>query len=101
MHHTVSQAENPIVIPEEPEEQLEVQPQEVPEADEEDIEELQECPDHRPSSFERSKPRSISPLVCKYLINALLKLMHYVQELFATVAVLYLVYLCYILPLLP
>jgi hypothetical protein len=28
-------------------------------------------------------------------------LMHYVQELFATVAVLYLVYLCCILPLLP
>jgi hypothetical protein len=47
------------VIPEEPEEQLEVQPQEVIEADEEDVEELPECPDHRPSSFERSKPRSI------------------------------------------
>jgi hypothetical protein len=31
----------------------------------EDVEELQECPDHRPSSFERGKPRSISPLVCK------------------------------------
>jgi hypothetical protein len=64
-------------------------------------EELQECPDHRPSSFERGKPRSISPPVCKYLINALLKLMHYVQELFATVAVLYLVYLGYTLSLLP
>jgi hypothetical protein len=35
----------------EPEEQLEVQPQEVCEADEEDVEELSECPDHRPSSF--------------------------------------------------
>jgi hypothetical protein len=46
---------------EEPEEQLEVQPQEVPEADEEDVEELLECPDHHPSSFERGKPRSISP----------------------------------------
>jgi hypothetical protein len=56
MHHTGSQAENPVVVPEELEEQLEVQPQEVPEADEEDVEELQECPDHRPSSFERGKP---------------------------------------------
>jgi hypothetical protein len=49
-----------------------VQPQEVPEADEEDVEELPECPDHRPNSFKRGKPRSISPSVCKYLINALL-----------------------------
>jgi hypothetical protein len=72
MHHTGSQAENPVVVPEEPQEQLEVQPQEVPEADKEDVEELQEFPDHRPSSFERGKPRGISPLVCKYLINALL-----------------------------
>ena len=59
LHHTGSQTENPVVIPEEPEEQLEVQPQEVPEADEEDVEELPECPDHRLSSFERGKPRSI------------------------------------------
>jgi hypothetical protein len=72
MHHTGSPAENPVVAPVEPEEQLEVQPQEVPEADEEDVEELSKCPDHRPSSFERGKPRSISSSVCKYLINALL-----------------------------
>jgi hypothetical protein len=39
-----------------------VQPQEVPEADEEDVEELPECPDHRPSYFERGKLRSISLL---------------------------------------
>ena len=39
LHHTGSQTENPVVIPEEPEEQLEVQQQEVPEADEEDVEE--------------------------------------------------------------
>jgi hypothetical protein len=62
LHHTGSQIENPVVVPEEPEEQLEVQPQEVPEADEEDVEELLECPDHRPSSFERGKPRSIFSL---------------------------------------
>jgi hypothetical protein len=72
MHHTGSQVENPVAVPEEPEEQLEVQPQEVPEADEEDVEELQECLDHRSSFFERGKPQSISPSVCKYLINALL-----------------------------
>jgi DNA-directed RNA polymerase specialized sigma24 family protein len=72
MHHARSQAENPVIVSEEPEEQFEVQPQEVPKADEEDIEELQECLDHRPSFFERGKPRSISPSVCKYLINALL-----------------------------
>jgi hypothetical protein len=31
-------------------------------AHEEDVEELPECPDHRPSAFERGKPRSISLL---------------------------------------
>jgi hypothetical protein len=64
MHHIGSQVESPVVIPKEPKEQLEVQPQEVLEADEEDVEELQECPDHRSSSFKRGKPRSISPSVC-------------------------------------
>ena len=53
-----------------------MQPQEVTEADEEDVEELPECPDHRPSSFERGKPRSISPglqllIKCFTLIDAL------------------------------
>jgi hypothetical protein len=47
----------PVAVPEEPEEQPEEQ--EVPEADEEVGEDLLECPDHRPSSFERGKPRSI------------------------------------------
>jgi hypothetical protein len=60
-----------VAVPEEPEEQPEVQEQEVPEADEEVVEDLSECPDHRPSSFERGKPQSISLLVCKYFINAL------------------------------
>jgi hypothetical protein len=31
----------------------------VTEADEEDIEDLPECPDHCPSSFERGRPQSI------------------------------------------
>jgi hypothetical protein len=48
-----------------------VQEQEVPEADEEVGVDLPECPDHRPSSFERGKPRSISLPVCKYFINSL------------------------------
>jgi hypothetical protein len=67
MHHTGSQEGIPIAAPEEQaeEEQLEVQEQEVPEASEEVSENLQECPDHHPSSFERGKPRSISPSVCK------------------------------------
>jgi hypothetical protein len=37
----------------------------VSEADEEVGEDILECPDHRPSSFERDKPQSISPSVCK------------------------------------
>jgi hypothetical protein len=59
LHNTRSQIESPIVVPKESEEQLEVQPQEVTEADEEDVEELPECPDHHLSSFERGKPWSI------------------------------------------
>jgi hypothetical protein len=69
LHHTGSQEVTLIAVPEE---RPEVQEQEVPEAEEEIGEDLPECPDHRPSSFERGKPRSISLLVCKYFINALL-----------------------------
>jgi hypothetical protein len=71
LHHTGSQKAIPVAVPEEPEEQPEVQEQEVPKVDEEVGEDLLECPDHRPSSFERGKPRSISLPVCKYFINAL------------------------------
>ena len=39
----------------------ELQEQEPPEA-QEPGEELQECPDHRPSTFEKGKPRSILSL---------------------------------------
>jgi transcriptional accessory protein Tex/SPT6 len=50
----------------EPEAVLEV-PQEEPaqevQVKEDVIEELQECPDHRPSSFERGKPQSILSLL--------------------------------------
>jgi hypothetical protein len=57
LHHTGSQEITPVAVPKEPEGQPEEQ--EVPEADEEVGEDLPECPDHRPSSFERGKPRSI------------------------------------------
>jgi hypothetical protein len=43
------------------EEPEELQEQEPPEA-QEPGEELQECPDHRPSTFEKGKPRSILSL---------------------------------------
>jgi hypothetical protein len=60
LHHTGSQEVTPVAVPEEPEGQPEEQ--EVPEADEEVGEDLPKCPDYRPSSFERGKPRSISLL---------------------------------------
>jgi hypothetical protein len=72
LHPTGSQKVTLVAVPEEPEEQPEVQEQEVPEADEEVSEDLPEYSDHRSSSFERGKPRSISLPICKYLINALL-----------------------------
>jgi hypothetical protein len=58
LHHIGSQEVTPVAVPEEPKEQPEEQ--EVPEADEEVGEDLPECSDHRPSSFERGKPQSIS-----------------------------------------
>jgi hypothetical protein len=63
-----------VAVPEEPEEQPEVQEQEVPEADEEIGEDLPECPDHRLSSFKRGKPRSMFflPRFAKHLINVIL-----------------------------
>jgi hypothetical protein len=72
LRHIGSQEVTPVAVSEEPEKQSAVQEQEVPEADEEVGEDLPECPDHRLSSFERGKHRSISLPVCKYFINALL-----------------------------
>jgi hypothetical protein len=62
LHHTGSQEVTPVSVPEEPEEQPEVQEQEVSEAEKEVGEDLPECPDHHLSSFERGKPRSIFSL---------------------------------------
>jgi hypothetical protein len=66
LHHIGSQEVTPVAVPEELKELPEVQEQEVPEADEEVGEDLPECPDHRPNSFERGKPWRISFPVCKY-----------------------------------
>jgi hypothetical protein len=61
---------NTVAVPEEPEEQPEEQ--EVLEADEEVGEDLPECPDHHPSSFERGKLWSISLPWFENIFNALL-----------------------------
>jgi hypothetical protein len=60
LHHTGSQEESPVAVPEEQTwtDPQELQAQEVPEKEEQG-EELPECLDHQPSSFERGKPRSI------------------------------------------
>jgi hypothetical protein len=60
LHHTGSQEESPVAVPKEQTgiNPQELQAQEVPE-EEEQGEDLSECVDHRPSSFERRKPRSI------------------------------------------
>jgi hypothetical protein len=56
MHHTGSQEDTPVEIPEDQEEGLQsVVPEDA------EPEELPECVDHHPSSFERGKPQSIFP----------------------------------------
>jgi hypothetical protein len=72
MHHTGSQ-ENEVGT-EEPEE---LQEQEPPEA-QEPGEELQECPDHRPSTFEKGKPRSILSLPILANLYKALYLFYYI-----------------------
>jgi hypothetical protein len=62
------------VGPEEPEE---LQEQEPPEA-QEPGEELQECPDHRPSTFEKGKPRSILSLPILANLYKVLYLFYYI-----------------------
>jgi hypothetical protein len=73
LYHIGSYGGISVAVPEEPEEQPEVQEKDVSEADEEVDEDFPECPDHRPSCFERGKPRSIFLLrFAKPLINVLL-----------------------------
>jgi hypothetical protein len=72
MHHTGSQENG--VGPEEPEE---LQEQEPPET-QEPGEELQECPNHRPSTFEKGKPRSILSLPILANLYKVLYLFYYI-----------------------
>jgi len=72
MHHTGSQENE-----EGPKEQEETQEQELlggPEPGEE----LQECPDHKPSTFEKGKPRSILSLPILANLIDILCLFYYV-----------------------
>jgi hypothetical protein len=64
LHHTGSQEELLVAVQEEQTgtDPQEVQAPEVPE-EEEQVEDLPECVDHQPSSFERGKPRSIISLL--------------------------------------
>jgi hypothetical protein len=76
----------PVAVPEDAEEQSEVQEQEATEAKEEVGEDLLECPDHRPSSFERGKPQSISlpwfaNILLMLYLNCCIKFRSYLQLL--------------------
>jgi len=70
MHHTDSQENE--VGPEEQEETQEQKPLGGPEPGEE----LQECPDHRPSMFEKGKSRSILSLPILANLNDILCLFY-------------------------
>jgi hypothetical protein len=69
MHHIGSQEEVQVAIQEEQAgaDPQEIQAQEVPEAEEQG-EDLPECVEHQPSSFEKDKPWSIISLLL-YKIN--------------------------------
>jgi hypothetical protein len=71
LHHTGSQEESQVAVPEDQTwtDQQEPQAQEVPE-EEEPGEELPECVNHQPSSFEKGKPWSILSLLL-YKSNSL------------------------------
>jgi len=71
MHHTGSQENE--VGPEEPEGTQEQEPLGAPEPEEE-----LECPDHRPSTFEKGKPRSILSLPILANLHDILCLFYYV-----------------------
>ena len=68
MHHTGLPEGVTPVVPEEPEgeEQQGAVLQEAAQDEDQDAD-LPECPNHHPSSFEKGKPRSISPTVCKMI----------------------------------
>jgi len=72
MHHIGSQENE--VRPEEHEGTLEQEPLGVSELEEE----LQECPDHKPSMFEKGKPQSILSLPILVNLHDMLCLFYYV-----------------------
>ena len=53
----------------EEEDQQEAQQPIAPEGEEQVLEDLPECPDHKPSSYLKGKPRSILSLLCFTKIN--------------------------------
>jgi hypothetical protein len=60
---TGSQEESVAAEPEAVEEVPQEEPAQEVQAKEDVVDELQECPDHRPNLFERGKPRSILSLL--------------------------------------
>ena len=77
MHIGSSEGITLLEFDEEPEEQQEAPQPIAPEGEEQTLEDLPECPDHRPTSFIKGKPRSILSLPCftKYHLSPLC-LMH-------------------------
>ena len=77
MHIGSSEGITLLEFKEEPKEQQEAPQAVAPEGEEETLEDLSKCPDHRPTSFIKGKPRSILCLPCftKYHLS-LLYLMH-------------------------
>ena len=77
MHIGSSEGITLLEFKEEPEEQQEAPQAIAPEGEEQTLEDLPECPDHRPASFIKGNPRSILSLPCftKYHLSPLY-LMH-------------------------
>jgi hypothetical protein len=69
---TGSQEESVAAESEAAEEVPQKEPAQEVQAEEDVVDELQECPNHRSSSFDRDKPQSISPSVSKCLTYALI-----------------------------
>jgi hypothetical protein len=78
LHHTGSQTKNLVVIPEELEEQLEVQQQEVTEAEEEVGEDLPSAPITVRALLREASPGAFLSRFANNLLLTSLNLMHYV-----------------------
>ena len=73
MHIGSSEGITLLEFQEEPEEQQEAPQAIAPKGEEQTLEDLPECPDHKPTSFIKGKPRSILSLPCfiKYHLSPL------------------------------